>query len=485
MAGRFAICYRPRSILRLILVSYLVVLTPPILAIIFAVGYLDVLLTQGRTAVYDSVRAAQNGRALVEQVTAMERSALQTVALEDPLFLQSYLRGREKLYGSLEDLNPLTRYPEFAERVQAFQAQETRITERMQVAQAPQPTIAEVADEFDDLRLQARDILDYSVVVINQEVEAIRQQGEQARRTIIGIAAIQLPFALISAIAFTMLIGRPLRQLRRAIEALGDGLFTRPIRVQGPQDVAGVGQRLDWLRQRLVDLEEQKAQFLRQVSHELKTPLSAIREGTQLLSDDIAGALNPAQREVLDILSRNAVHLQHLIEDMLNFNMARSHRPTLNPRPVDLAGLLTGLMQDHKPALMSKNLNLQTHFDRVSLIADEGKLKTVIDNMLSNAVKFSPRGGALWVDCSHQGSEIWVDVRDEGPGIPEDERDRIFEAFFQGSTALSAGSVVKGSGIGLAIAQEFAHAHGGRIEVRPSPGRGAWLRLRIPGGNVT
>jgi two-component system sensor histidine kinase GlrK len=480
--GSHVIRYRPRSILRLILLSYLVVLTPPVLAIAFAVGYLEVLFSQGRTAVYDSVRAAQNGRALVEQVTAMERSALQSVALGDSVFLQSYLRSREGLLGSLDALHPLNRDPEFARRMADFRDHETAITRRLQDV-VLLPTVEELAAEFDGLRVQAREILDQSSLVIDQEVRTIQQQSDQARRTIIGIAAIQLPLALLSAVVFTLLIGRPLRQLRRAIEALGDGLFTRPIRIQGPQDVAGVGQRLDWLRQRLVDLEEQKAQFLRQVSHELKTPLTAIREGAQLLSDDIAGPLNASQREIMEILSRNALQLQQLIEDMLNFNMARSHRPALNPRPLNLAALIARLLQDHKPALLRKNVQLETDLRPLHLVADEGKLRTIIDNMVSNAVKFSPRGGVVRVNCAQQGAEIWIDVRDEGPGIPEEERERIFEAFFQGKTALSVGNVIKGSGIGLAIAREYARAHGGEIEVRPSTGHGAWIRLRIPGGS--
>lgn len=481
MPGSHAIRYRPRSILRLILVSYLVVLTPPVLAIAFAVGYLEVLFSQGRTAVYDSVRAAQNGRALVEQVTAMERSALQSVALGDGVFLQSYLRSRQGLLDSLDALYPLIRYPEFARRVADFRHHELSITRRLQDDAAVLPPVADVAAEFDGLRIQALEILDQSSRVIDQEVQSIQRQNEHARRTIIGIAAIQLPLALLTAVLFTLLIGRPLRQLRRAIEALGDGLFTRPIRIQGPEDVAGVGRRLDWLRQRLVDLEEQKAQFLRQVSHELKTPLTAIREGAQLLSDDIAGPLNASQREIMEILSRNALQLQQLIEDMLNYNMARSHRPALNPRPLNLAALIGSLLQDHKPALLGKCVQLEADLLPLLLVADEGKLRTIIDNMLSNAVKFSPRGGVVRVSCAQQGAEIWIDVQDEGPGIPEEERERVFEAFFQGKT-VSGGSVIKGSGIGLAIAREYARAHGGEIEVQPSAG-GGWMRLRIPGGS--
>ena len=104
--------YQPRSILRLILVSYVVVLVPPILAIFVAIGSLEMLFAQGRTAVFDSVRAAQNGRVLMEQVTVMERSALQFLAVGDPVFMRSYLRTREALLASADALAPLTRSPD-------------------------------------------------------------------------------------------------------------------------------------------------------------------------------------------------------------------------------------------------------------------------------------------------------------------------------------------------------------------------------------
>jgi len=475
--------YQPRSILRLILVSYVVVLIPPILAIFVAIGSLEVLFAQGRTAVLDSVRAAQNGRALIEQVVVMERGALQFLAVGDPVFMQSYLRTRDALLESVDALGPLTRSPEFAAELTAFQGHESDVAKRLRSPDASAEDIAAIAHEFDVLREDAQGVLDQSSAVINEELLSIQRRSERARWTIIGIAAIQLPLAILAAIVFTLLIGHPLRELRRAIEGLGDGLFTRPIRLRGPRDITMVGQRLDWLRQRLIDLEEQKAQFLRQVSHELKTPLSAIREGAQLLSDDVAGPMNAAQEEILEILSRNAVQLQQLIEDMLNFNMSQSHRPALNPRPVDLKRLIGSLLQDHKPALLSKALTLETRIEAVTLVADEGKLRTIIDNMLSNAAKFSPHEGRLFVSCGLQGKEVWIDVRDEGPGIPADERERIFEAFFQGKAAIPGGSVVKGSGIGLAIAREFARAHAGDIEVLAAE-RGAWVRLRLPGGTM-
>lgn len=200
--------YQPRSILRLILVSYVVVLIPPILAIFVAIGSLEVLFAQGRTAVFDSVRAAQNGRVLMEQVTVMERNALQFLAVGDPVFMQSYLRTREALLASVDALSPLTtRSPEFAARLAAFQGHEIDVAKRLRSPDASADDIAAIAHEFDVLREDAQGVLDQSRVVINQEVLSIQRRSERARWAIIGIAAIQLPLAILAAIVFTLLIG--------------------------------------------------------------------------------------------------------------------------------------------------------------------------------------------------------------------------------------------------------------------------------------
>src|SRR5690606_16886088 len=128
-----------------------------------------------------------------------------------------------------------------------------------------------------------------------QEVENMRRQAAATQRRLSWQALAVIPAALVLAIFGTLLIARPVRQIDRAIRRLGRGQFDDPVYVHGPRDLEELGDRLDWLRLRLLDLDAQKVRFLRHVSHELKTPLTAIREGAQLLSDQVAGQLTPAQ----------------------------------------------------------------------------------------------------------------------------------------------------------------------------------------------
>ncbi len=122
-----------------------------------------------------------------------------------------------------------------------------------------------------------------------------------------------------------MLIARPIRQLDQAIRQMGTADFTHAIEVNGPQDLRYLGQRLEWLRTRLHELEEQQNRFLRHVSHELKTPLTAVREGAELLRDNVGGRLAPEQQEIVRIVRENTLSLQKLIEDLLKYHQTGRH----------------------------------------------------------------------------------------------------------------------------------------------------------------
>ena len=136
------------------------------------------------------------------------------------------------------------------------------------------------------------------------------------------------------------------------------------------------------------------------------------------------------------------------------------------------------LLEDHKLALLSRKLEVQPSLQRVSVNGDREKLRILMDNLVSNAIKYSPDGSSLVVSLSASGSDAVLDVSDAGPGIPDGERERVFEAFYQGAPA-SKGHV-RGTGLGLSIAREYAQAHGGDIRVLDSGEAGAHLQVVLP-----
>jgi two-component system sensor histidine kinase GlrK len=264
----------------------------------------------------------------------------------------------------------------------------------------------------------------------------------------------------------------------KAIRRLGEGDFSEPAHIVGPMDLEQLGERLDWMRKRLLEVEQDKNSFLHHISHELKTPLTAIREGAELLNEEVVGNLNDQQAEIVAILKDNTLRLQKLIENLLDFNVASSRGSQLHVEQVGLGPLIESVLADHKFATLARQIELKTDLQPVEIAGDRAKLKTLIDNLVSNAIKFSPEQGCLRVLLEQQGEQVVIEVADSGPGIPEEERSRVFDAFYQGSS--SAIVHARGTGLGLSIAREYARAHLGSIEVTDSDDRGTCLRVVLP-----
>ncbi|MCY7317095.1 MAG: HAMP domain-containing histidine kinase [Rubrivivax sp.] len=278
-----------------------------------------------------------------------------------------------------------------------------------------------------------------------------------------GLAAIGV--ALVLALALAIALARPLQRVEAAIVGLGENRLDQRIDIPGPSDVRQIGRRLDWLRQRLSQLEADKARFLRHVSHELKTPLSALREGVALLDDGVAGPLTDNQRQVARILRDNTATLQQRIEDLLRFNAAAFAAQRLVRKPTDVAALVRRLADEQQ--LQWRARGLQLHLPEAPVMAevDADLLGSAIGNLLSNAIRYSPHGASIAVHLQRNSDGLRIEVADQGPGVAAADRDRIFEPFYRGQLQPAGG--LAGTGIGLSIVAETAAAHGGRARLLP------------------
>jgi two-component system sensor histidine kinase GlrK len=215
---------------------------------------------------------------------------------------------------------------------------------------------------------------------------------------------------------------------------------------------------------------------LRHVSHELKTPLTALREGSELLADGAAGPVTPAQREIVAILQSNSAQLQRLIEDLLNYQRAVAGVGQSAPGRVDVADVARAVIDTHKLEANGRSVSIAFHAMPAPVMVDEENIRVVIDNLVSNAIKFSPEGGTVRVVVLPAESDVTIEVADQGPGVAPDDRKKVFDWFFQG--ARPSRGRVKGSGLGLAIARELVAAHGGTIEIGEGPG--GCFRVVVP-----
>jgi two-component system sensor histidine kinase GlrK len=248
--------------------------------------------------------------------------------------------------------------------------------------------------------------------------------------------------------------------------------------VDGPRDIERLARQLEWLRGRLLDFAAERNRFLRHMSHELKTPLANIREGTELLMDGAVGELDANQREVTGILRENGLKLQRLIENLLSFSAWQTSSVGLETTEFRLRPLVKQVLENQQLTLLSQRVRLEMKIEDVSLNADRGKVRLILDNLLSNAIKYSPRGGAIFMSAATDAGQLTLDVADSGPGIPHDERAHIFEAFYTGKAP--RGTNVKGTGIGLSVVLEFVAAHGGTVQIMDGQFSGAHFRITMP-----
>jgi two-component system sensor histidine kinase GlrK len=186
--------------------------------------------------------------------------------------------------------------------------------------------------------------------------------------------------------------------------------------------------------------------------------------------------VTPQQREIVAILQSKSVQLQRLIEDLLHYQSAVAGVEQLKLAKVDLAAVANAAIDGHKLDAAGRAVAFALDAKPSPLLGDAEKLRVVADNLVSNAVKYSPEGGTVRVTVVPGERDVCLEIADEGPGVPDADREKVFDWFFHGERP--SGARVKGSGLGLAIAREFAVAHGGRIEALEGPG--GRFRLTLP-----
>jgi two-component system, NtrC family, sensor histidine kinase GlrK len=465
------------SILQLALIAFFLAVLPLIAALLHTIVRVDALSQQLRSSIVNTDQAVQSSRILLSDVLALERSAAQYIVLRDITVLDRYKEQRAKFNESITTLLDLDLNPEVVERLVRLRAREREIF-AMVLREPPEkegePGHPEQLPAFAEL---ARPLPIEISQTVAKSVENIERKTFHVQRLLFIHAVALIPLALVVAITASVRITRPLREIGDAIRRLGDGDFAQPIHVSGPQDIREISESMEWLRSRLNELDRQKLLFLQHVSHELKTPLTVIRTGAELLNDGVVGNLNEEQAEVTDIIRANSQQLQKQIEDLLNFNRALAKLPSAEGVPLRLRDTVEKSIESYRLPLLSHGLQIETELANIEVTGDREEIRAVVDNLISNAINNSPDGGTVSVVLKSDGKWAILDVKDQGPGIDLSERNRVFEAFYQGKTVRKGH--VKGTGLGLALSRQYAALHRGKIEILDSS-VGAHFRLKIP-----
>jgi len=461
------------------LLGLALIAVPLVVAILNAVLQMRDLADTGQKIVVEGVTAARASQALFGQIASLERTARLHAVLHDPKLLDQYGIQDARLSKTRAELQLLAASgsPQTLEELGQLQGS-VRAAVTQGTGGSDAAAQSQLSERFDQMSALVERIDQQSNDQLDTEVAALEERTLQARKRLLWQAGLLLPLTVVAMFVLTLGVGRPLRQLDRAISELGEGTFTNPIVVAGPHDLERLGGQLEWLRQRLLELAHERNRFLRHMSHELKTPLANIREGTELLMDGAVGELDSNQREVAAILRENGIKLQRMIENLLSFSAWQTSSVGLEATEFRLRPLVKQVLENQQLTLLSQRVRLDVSVDDVVLVADRGKIRLILENLMSNAVKYSPKGGTIHLQARASGNELVLDVADSGPGIPVEDRGHVFEAFYTGRAAKS--TAVKGTGIGLSVVLEFVAAHGGTVQIIDGQFPGAHFRITMP-----
>lgn len=463
------------SFRQLLVIAFLLIAALLGAASLRALFTLEDLTLQSRDNAAHALELSQAAQSLSERSISMERTSRQSVVLDDRVLRGNFgdeAREAKQIVARLAAVGiPAARARQWNTHLQSIGnllsgPPDTALDRERQLAQ-----------EFRELEGVNAAIAVQVQQAIQQRNKALEGKLETSRRRLAQQVTWAIVLAVAMALAFGVWFTLPLKRLENAIVGLGENRLDQVIAIQGPADLALVGQRLNWLRLRLVELDADKSRFLRHISHELKTPLASLREGVSLLEDGVAGPLSHDQREIAQILRHNTDALQGQIEDLLRFNTAAFEARQLHRQTVDLLQLMEEQVDAQRLQWRARDLSVSVVGEPLSMEVDPEKIGTALANLLSNAIRYSPLQGLIRLELSRLPGLARIDIHDQGSGVALADRERIFEPFYRGERQPADG--VRGSGIGLSIVHEYIAAHGGRIVLLPDQ-PGAHFRIELP-----
>jgi signal transduction histidine kinase len=320
------------------------------------------------------------------------------------------------------------------------------------------------------------------VIGLDQDYDAVAVSTGDAHLRLALILAVTLLTLFITLLPIMNRLTQQLetrnRRLRELAEERGkllDG--ERAARTEAE----AVQQLLSAQNERLRELDKLKDEFVSLVSHELRTPLTSIRGYIELLLDDAETPNDQTRRRYLEVVDRNSERLLELVSDLLFLAQIEAGKLGIERSQVDLSKIVDECIETSSPVADSRGVELVAKVDRVArLEGDRTRLAQVLDNLVSNALKFTESGGRVEVRLSADNGTAVLEVEDNGVGIPVDEQEHLFERFFRSSTATH--NAIPGTGLGLTITKAIVERHGGRIEIDSAENAGTTVRVSLPLG---
>jgi signal transduction histidine kinase len=310
----------------------------------------------------------------------------------------------------------------------------------------------------------------------------VDQALRAAHHRIVIAGLLAMGFGIVVAVLLSLLLTRPIQLLRDGAHKIGEGDLTHRIRITTRDELGELAQEFNVMATKLQELDQLKQDFVSNVTHELRSPLTSLRGYVELLLREGAGAINEEQREFLIVIKNNSVRLARFIDNLLDVAKIEAGKIELHPERIRLQDLALEMTVVFRPQAQEKHITFRTEIPpRLRPIhADADKLLEVLTNLLSNAFKFTPNEGQVTLTASEKEGLVHLEVKDSGIGIPPESLGIIFNKFEQVKPTQGLARKTKGSGLGLTIVKGIVEAHGGQVWIESQINQGTIVHILLP-----
>lgn len=474
--------FRPSSLYKLSLVSLIIILLPLVFAFIFAIVAITKHTNLTQQTLINTIIITDSNRIILERLISMERNIKQYQILKDPDLLKGFHDHHQTFIDAAANMkfnNVKSELQIMMENLLENEKKLYLLIVKKNIYEQQELTKTDLND-YADLTLEARKLVDKGAVQLIKEAEALSIAANKVQQNLIYSISLAVPLALILGLIFVSLLTKPIKDIGHAIREIGKGDFDQAIIIQGPKDLEGLGKHLEWLRNRLNQLENDKQNFIKNISHELKTPLATLKEGSGILEDEIVGELNQEQQEIVQLMRLGCIQLNGLIENLLEYQKAISIQTELNCSSFDFNLLIQRIIEEYRLIIKVKKIKTRVLLRSFKIQADRDKVRVIISNILSNALKFSTSETEIGISSRTHKNNVYLLIEDQGKGISKQEKKLIFNEFYQDK---SYGVwPVRGSGLGLKLVKDYVQIHHGAIRLLKSNSNypGVRLLVRLP-----
>jgi signal transduction histidine kinase len=339
--------------------------------------------------------------------------------------------------------------------------------------------LSRLEQTLDDAAIETQRLSAAAQAAMARELARSERAASDAERIAWAAAAAALVLSVLLSALLVRSLVRPLERLATGTREISAGRLGFRLDASGHDELAQVAREFNSMTARLEQLDQMKRDFVSNVSHDLKTPLSSMQETNEVLLDELPGPLSDKQRHLLMLSQESGRRLSAMIAKLLELSRLEAADASA-AEEVNLRHLVARAMERYEVARAGRSarVTMERVDQSVVVRADGDALLQVFDNLVENAIKFSPADGRVRVSVLARGHEALLVVADDGPGIPDADKERVFERFYQTEAGRSVRS--RGTGLGLAICRHIVDAHGGRIWVSDNSPRGCAMHVVLP-----